>query len=168
MADTKPITASSITQPLIAMCWGKVLLSLATRLYCVLTISLSDVSTTVTDTKPSTASSITQPLIAMSGLEIRGYREPRVPLNALAAPSNICREPKYVLLDIQNTSMKLPMLRLLSSKAQWGNTFWKPSKPYHVGIHWKALAEYSQFRWVPMCHGSSHFSAFWVILHLQN
>ena len=39
----------------------------------------------------------------MSGLEIRGCRERRAPLNASAAPSNICREPKYVLFDIQNT-----------------------------------------------------------------
>ena len=31
------------------------------------------------------------------GLEIRGCRQPRAPLNAPAASSNFCREPKYVL-----------------------------------------------------------------------
>ena len=36
------------------------------------------------------------------------------------------------------------MLRLLSSKAQEQKCFFKPSKPSHVGIHWIALAEYSQ------------------------
>ena len=36
------------------------------------------------------------------------------------------------------------MLRLLSSKAQWHKDFWKQSKHCHVGIHWKALAEYSR------------------------
>ena len=40
--------------------------------------------------------------------------------------------------------LTLPMLRLLSSKAQWRNDFWKPSKPCHVGIRWDALAEYFQ------------------------
>ena len=38
----------------------------------------------------------------------------------------------------------LPMLRLLSSKAQGRKDFLeKTSKPCHVGIHWKALAKYS-------------------------
>ena len=36
------------------------------------------------------------------------------------------------------------MLRLLTSKAQGHKDFWKSSKPYHVGIHWIALTEYSQ------------------------
>ena len=36
------------------------------------------------------------------------------------------------------------MLRLLSSKAQGCKNFRKTSKPCHVGIHWIALAEYSQ------------------------
>ena len=38
--------------------------------------------------------------------------------------------------------LTLPMLRLLSSKAQGHEDNWKPSKPCHVGIHLKALAEY--------------------------
>ena len=37
-----------------------------------------------------------------------------------------------------------PMVRLLSSKAQECKVFWNPFKPYHVGIHRKAVAEYSQ------------------------
>ena len=36
-----------------------------------------------------------------TGLEIRGCREPRAPLNVPVAPSNFCGEPKYILLDIQ-------------------------------------------------------------------
>ena len=40
--------------------------------------------------------------------------------------------------------LTLPMLRLLSSKAQGCKDFPKTSKPCHVGIHWIALAEYSQ------------------------
>ena len=44
------------------------------------------------------------------------------------------------------------MLRLLSSKAQERNDFWKPSKTCHVGTHWIALDKYS-----PM---STHMSGF--------
>ena len=40
--------------------------------------------------------------------------------------------------------LTLPMLRLLSSKPQGCKDFWKSSKPCHVGIHLKALAEYFQ------------------------
>ena len=36
------------------------------------------------------------------------------------------------------------MLRLFSTKAQWPNIFFKPSKPCHVDIHWKALDRYTQ------------------------
>ena len=60
--------------------------------------------------------------------------------------------------------LTLPLLRLLLSKAQ---DFWKPSKPSHVGIHWKALVEYSQM--------STHvaglqwsFSCFCIILYWPN
>ena len=35
-------------------------------------------------------------------------------------------------------------MRLNLSKAQECKDFCKPSKLCHVGIHWKALAEYSQ------------------------
>ena len=38
----------------------------------------------------------------------------------------------------------LSMLRLLSSKARGCKNMWKSSKPCHVGIHGKALAECSQ------------------------
>ena len=38
----------------------------------------------------------------------------------------------------------LPMLRLLSSKAQGFKKFWKTYKPCHVGFHWIALPEYSR------------------------
>ena len=51
------------------------------------------------------------------------------------------------------------MLRLLSSKAQTCKDFWKPYKPCHVGIHYTALAEYSQMS-SPICQGFSHFLGF--------
>ena len=41
-------------------------------------------------------------------------------------------------------SIILPMLRILSSKAQGLKVFWKPFKPCCVGIHWVVLAEFSQ------------------------
>ena len=59
-----------------------------------------------------------------------------------------------------NGIVTLPMLWLLFSKAQAHKDFWKPSKPCHVGIHLKALAEYS--------HMSTHlpgFQPFFRILH---
>ena len=40
--------------------------------------------------------------------------------------------------------LTLPMLGLLPSKEQRCKDFGKPSKPCHVGIHWKVLAEYFQ------------------------
>ena len=40
--------------------------------------------------------------------------------------------------------LTIPVLRLISSNAQGRKYLWKPSKPYLVGIHWIALAEYSQ------------------------
>ena len=49
--------------------------------------------------------------------------------------------------------LTLLMLRLLSSKAKGRKDVWKPSKPYHVGIHWIALAEYFQM--------STHVPEFW-------
>ena len=41
-------------------------------------------------------------------------------------------------------ALTLPMLRLLLPKAQGWKDFFKPFKPCHVGIHWKALFEYSK------------------------
>ena len=46
--------------------------------------------------------------------------------------------------EVGQYKLTLSMLRLLSSKAQGRKQFRKPSKPCHVGIHLKALAEYSQ------------------------
>ena len=54
--------------------------------------------------------------------------------------------------------VNLPMLRLLLSKAQGCNDFWKPSKPCHIGIHWVAPAEYSQMSThVPGCQSFFSF-----------
>ena len=74
---------------------------------------------------------------------------------------NLCFIPKFFStydLSRRHRSSRSPnmnglkfnpstMRRLLSSKAgdaQRCKEFWKPSKPYHVGIHWKALTKYSQ------------------------
>ena len=42
------------------------------------------------------------------------------------------------------SSLTLPLLRLLSAKAQKRKYFRKTSKPCHVGIYWIGLTEYSQ------------------------
>ena len=66
----------------------------------------------------------------------------------------------YNFILTQDWDLTLPMLRVLSSKAQGCKDFWKTSKPCHVGIHLKALAEYS--------HMSTHvpgFQSFFIILH---
>ena len=49
-------------------------------------------------------------------------------------------QPEIIMVNL----LTLPMLRLLSSKAQERKDFQKTSKPCHVGTHWKALAECSQ------------------------
>ena len=59
----------------------------------------------------------------------------------------------------------LPMLWLLLSKAQGCKYFWKPSEPYHVGIHWKDLAaEYSQMTTHLLGFQSLFkiFASFWI------
>ena len=40
--------------------------------------------------------------------------------------------------------LTLPVLRHFLTKDKGYTDFWKTSKPCHVGIHWKALAEYSR------------------------
>ena len=54
----------------------------------------------------------------------------------------------------------LTMLRLLSSKPQGRKDFLTPLKPCHVGIHWIALAEYSQ-----MSTYMPGFQSFFSFLH---
>ena len=49
-----------------------------------------------------------------------------------------------VLAALSANELTLPMLSQLPCKEQWLEDFWKSSKPCHVGIHWKALAEYFQ------------------------
>ena len=53
---------------------------------------------------------------------------------------------------IHEGSISLPMLRLLSSKAEGHNGFKNPSEPCQVGIHWIAPTEYS--------HMSTHIPGF--------
>ena len=56
--------------------------------------------------------------------------------------------------------LTLPIPRLLLSKEQGRKDLPKPSKPWHVGIHWKALAEHSQMSTI--CQGFSYFSRFYA------
>ena len=62
-----------------------------------------------------------------------------------------------------NSPLTLPMLRLLSSKGQRREVFWKPSKPCHVGIHWKAVTEYSQMS----THSPEFQSFFQLALYIE-
>ena len=56
--------------------------------------------------------------------------------------------------------LTLPILRLLSAKAQGCKNRLKPSKTCHVGIHWIDLAEYSQMStYLPW------FQLFFSLLH---
>ena len=59
------------------------------------------------------------------------------------------------------------MLRIILSKAQECRKFWKPFKPCHVGIHWKALAEsYQMSTHVPGF--PSFHSLFYIISYWPN
>ena len=55
-------------------------------------------------------------------------------------------------LGAETHVITLPMLRVLSSKAQELQYFWEPSKPCHFGIYLTALTEYS--------HMSTHLPGF--------
>ena len=57
-----------------------------------------------------------------------------------------------------NIPLTLPMLRLLSFKAQGCKDFWKTSKHCHAGIQWIALTEHSQMS--TMCQ-----LFFWFLHH---
>ena len=62
---------------------------------------------------------------------------------------------QMTLISQKKTSanLTLPMLMLLSSKAQGCKDFCKPSKPCHAGTNWIALAECSQMS----THVRGHF-----------
>ena len=67
---------------------------------------------------------------------------------------------KRLLTPVSCFDLNPFMLRLLLSEAQGCKNLWKPSKPYHVGIHWIALIECSQM--------STHllgFQSFFRFLH---
>ena len=71
---------------------------------------------------------------------------------------------KSTSMTLLTCESKLPsvlrsLLRLLLSRAQGHNDFLKLFKPCHVGIHVKALSDYSQMR-VFTCQGFSHFWGF--------
>ena len=80
-----------------------------------------------------------------------------LPLSRKMSVSSIALGKEQVRCSFYLT---LLMLRLRSSNAKECKTFWKTFKPCHVGIHWKALAEYSQM--------STHvpgFQSFFMFLH---
>ena len=54
------------------------------------------------------------------------------------------RRPYSSQVTAQPNTINLTLPMLLSPKAQGCKDFQKPSKSGQVGIHWKALAEYSQ------------------------
>ena len=63
---------------------------------------------------------------------------------ALRPPALIwwCDDTSWCILSFHH-ALTLPMLRLLISKAQGRKHFRNPFKPFHVGIHWNALTDYS-------------------------
>ena len=87
-----------------------------------------------------------------------GYILMRVSLEMSINACNVhWRGVDWILFNI--SPLTLPIICcLLPSKAQGRQDFLKPSEPCHVGIHWKALHEYSQrSTHVPEF---SHFSLF--------
>ena len=65
--------------------------------------------------------------------------------------------------------LTLQMLTLLLSKAQGRKDIWKPSKLYHIGIHWIALAEHSQMSThLPGFQSFSRFLHHFVLAKLAN
>ena len=66
------------------------------------------------------------------------------PLTVFKSLSKKETRPAPIHIDSFDFYLTLPMLRLLSCKAQERKYFGKPSKPCHVGTHLKALTKYSQ------------------------
>ena len=54
---------------------------------------------------------------------------------SMARPTIHCIEQQCCRDVATHLILTPPMLRLLSSKAQWHKDFWKQYKPCHVGIH---------------------------------
>ena len=62
-----------------------------------------------------------------------------------ATTSRMRQVLQLLVINREFTSvLTLPMIGLLSSTSQGCKYFWKPSKPFHVGVHKIALTEYSQ------------------------
>ena len=79
-------------------------------------------------------------------------------------PKNLCILvfwTKVSLIALALEGLAIPILRLLSSEGHGLKVFWKSSKPCHVGIHWIALAEFSQ-----MSTHVPRFQSFSRFLHL--
>ena len=99
---------------------------------------------------------------------VRKVMDLKIPVNTKTITPSVCmRKKTYVAAgiyhqDIHKFSLEKPAYDLMQfnpsnaeqllSKARGCKDFRKPSKPCHVGIHWKALAEYS--------HLSTHMPGF--------
>ena len=66
--------------------------------------------------------------------------------------------PSAAVSDLHAQVLTLAMRKLLSAKAKGCKDLQKPSKSCHIGIHWIALAEYSQMS--THLPGLSDFSGF--------
>ena len=75
-------------------------------------------------------------------LVMRSYNQVPKSRNKLETNNAVTNIYMFLTLfhsDIVIGNIILPVIRLLSCKAQGHNDLSKPSKPCHVGIHWKAL-----------------------------
>ena len=109
-----------------------------------------------------------RPLWPLSSQHARWRQEKQL---ALPWQMNVSVKFNPLMLTAAKTSHRdakvwtLPMLRLLSSKAQEQIYLWKTSKLGHVGIHWIALAEYSQMSTrVPGFQSFFRFFTFYVLV----
>ena len=56
---------------------------------------------------------------------------------------------------LRSNGLTLPNTEATFVRGKWKQRSLKPSKPIHFGIHWIALAEYSQMSTI--CQGFKHF-----------
>ena len=104
-------------------------------------------TTSSTPPPPPPCQSWLNPIFLQSLDLVAGKREhaPPIPITLQATAQAAAKfSSEHQKEPLQFWPLTLPMCWLLSSKAQGCKDLWKSSKPYHVGIHRKPLAEYSQ------------------------
>ena len=89
------------------------------------------------------------------------YREPKISNVPAGLQNGQVGDPTSRDYRVIARIITHPMLRLLSSEVQQCKDFWKPSKPCHAGINWRALAQYSQMS-THMPGFQSFFSCFFA------